>query len=286
MSERSPTPRNQYSFSRLKTFHQCPLRYRYRYIEGRREAFRSIETFLGSTLHAVLEWLYDRRDRAESPTLAAALEELARRWSEGWTEDVAVVRVGETADGAFRDGREMLSLFHRSTFARDRSETVALEQRFTMPLAPDVHFTGVADRIGRTEGGRLFIVDYKTSRSPGTPDEFSEGLQAQLYAGCAIRQRDEDEALAGYHYLRLASTSWHLVTRSLADDHLRRFGELARTARDAAELPARPGVLCAWCGFNAICPEARVPAELSGGLRLAGEMGWASLGSAAPQEDG
>jgi len=286
VSERSPTPRNLYSFSRLKAFHQCPLRYRYRYIEGRREAFRSIEIFLGSTLHAVLEWLYERRDRAGSPTLTAALDELARRWSEGWAEDVAVVRVGETADGALRDGREMLSLFHRSTFARDRSETVALEQRFTMPLAPDVHFTGVADRIGRTEGGRLFIVDYKTSRSPGTPDEFSEGLQAQLYAGCAIRQRDENEALAGYHYLRLASTNWHLVTRSRADDHLHRFGELARTARDAAEFPARPGVLCAWCGFNAICPEARVPVELSGGLRLAGGMGCASPGSAAPPENG
>ena len=273
MSERSPTPRNQYSFSRLKTFHQCPLRYRYRYIEGRREAFRSIETFLGSTLHAVLEWLYDRRDRAESPTLAAALEELARRWSEGWTEDVAVVRVGETADGAFRDGREMLSLFHRSTFARDRSETVALEQRFTVPLADGMYFSGVADRIGRTANRRLFVVDYKTSRSPGTPEEFSEGLQAQLYAGCALRRHDESEALAGYHYLRLGSTSWHLVSRSRAEQLLGRFAELAHAARDAAEFPARPGVLCAWCGFNAICPQARVPLELSGGLDLARARG-------------
>jgi RecB family exonuclease len=243
MADRAPTPRNQFSFSRLKTFHQCPLRYRYRYIEGRREAFRSIETYLGSTLHAVLEWLYDRRDRAESPTLAAALEELARRWSEGWTEDVAVVRVGETADGAFRDGREMLSLFHRSTFARDRSETVALEQRFSEPLSDDMYFSGVADRIGRTDGGRLFVVDYKTSRSPGTPEEFSEGLQAQLYAGCALRRHDESEALAGYHYLRLGSTSWHLVSRSRAEQLLGRFAELAHAA--ATPPSFRPAGSCA-----------------------------------------
>ena len=285
MAEQSPTPRNQYSFSRLKTFHQCPLRYRYRYLAGRRESFRSIETFLGSTLHAVLEWLYERRDRAEAAALAAALDEFARRWSEGWTEDVAVVRVGETADDAFRDGREMLSLFHRSTFVRDRSETIALEQRFAVTLAPDVHFTGVADRVGRTTSGRLFIVDYKTSRTPGTPDEFSEGLQAQLYAGCAIQQHEESEALAGYHYLRRATTSWHVVTRPRADDHLRRFGELARSARDAAEFPARPGVLCAWCGFNGICPEARVPVDLSGGQRLARELG-PLFGTAASPQDG
>ncbi|HOC41739.1 MAG TPA: PD-(D/E)XK nuclease family protein [Thermoanaerobaculales bacterium] len=286
MATLSPTPRHQYSFSRVKTFAQCPLRYRFRYVEGRREAFRSIETYLGSTLHAVVEWLYERRDRAEGPALPAALEELARRWGAGWTEDVAVVRAADSADGALRLGREMLSLFHRSTFARDRSETIALEARLTMQLAPDIQFTGVADRIGRIPGGRLFIVDYKTSRSPGTPDEFSEGLQAQLYAGCAIRLHDEAEALAGYHYLRSGRTSWHLVSRTRADGHLHRFGELARAARDAAEFPARPSVLCAWCGLNAICPEARVPAELSGGLRLAADRGWPPLGTAARPQDG
>ena len=203
MADRAPTPRNQFSFSRLKTFHQCPLRYRYRYLAGRREAFRSLETFLGSTMHSVLEWLYDRREHGESPSLESALEELARRWREDWTQDIAVVRIGGSAEDAFRDAREMLSLFHRSTFARDGSETVALEQRFSVPLSDDMYFSGVADRIGRTANRRLFVVDYKTSRSPGTPEEFSEGLQAQLYAGCALRRHDDSEALAGYHYLRL-----------------------------------------------------------------------------------
>jgi len=37
-------------------------------------------------------------------------------------------------------------------------------------------------------------------------------------------------------------------------------------------------VLCAWCGFNAICPSAQVPDELSGGLRLALERVTPSLG--------
>jgi putative RecB family exonuclease len=271
MADRAPTPRNQFSFSRIKTFFQCPLRYRYRYLAGRREAFRSIESFLGNTLHLVLEWLYAERERAASPTLESALDQLAVRWQQQWADDVAVVRALDTVDDSIRLGRTMLTQFHRSTFGRDRSTTLALEQRFTVHLAQDLVFTGIADRVGRTESGRLFVVDYKTSRSQGTPSEFSEGLQAPLYAGCALRQSGEEEALAGYHYLRFGTTSWHRVTTSRARYLLDRFGDLARETRSAAEFPSRPGVLCAWCGFNAICPDAQVPDELSGGLRIARE---------------
>ena len=269
MADRAPTPRNQFSFSRVKTFFSCPRRYRFRYLAGRREAFRSIETFVGNTLHLVLEWIYAERDRAGVPSLEVALEEFAARWHDQWTDEIALVRRTDAVDDWFRTGRSMLSRFHASTLERDRSTTLALEQRFTIHLEPDLVFTGIADRVGRTESGRLFVVDYKTSRSQGTQDDFSEGLQAPLYAACALLQNGEEEALAGYHYLRFASTSWHTVTKPRAQELLDRFALLAREARSAAEFPARPGVLCAWCGFNAICPAAQVPDDLSGGLRLA-----------------
>jgi RecB family exonuclease len=167
----------------------------------------------------------------------------------------------------------MLAKFHDEVFVRDRSETIALEQRFSVRLDSEVVFTGIADRVGRTNSGRLFIVDYKTSSRRGTASEFSEGLQAPLYASCAIRRHDEAEAMAGYHYLRLGSTSWHRVTRARADDLLARFLDLVTEARNAVEFPARPGVLCAWCGFNGICPSAEVPTGLAGGQSIArGEL--------------
>lgn len=269
MTGTAPTPRNQFSFSRLKTLHQCPLRYRYRYLKGMREAFRSIESFLGSTVHEVLEWLYGQRTDTSTPDLSAVLEDYAARWEASWSNDVAVIRVSDSADHSFRLGREMLSQFYRETFTRDSSVTIALEQRFSVRLDSNLIFSGIADRVGRTEHGRLFIVDYKTSSRKGTPSEFSEGLQAPLYASCALRSYDGDEALAGYHYLRHGSTSWHRVTRPRAEDLLKRFRELSTAACEATEFPARPGVLCAWCGFNAVCPSAQVPPALSGGQRLA-----------------
>ena len=269
MLDVAPTPRNLFSFSRVKTFHQCRLRYRYRYLKGLRESFRSIESYLGNVVHDVLQWLYEQRLDGASPNLPATLEEFADRWSGSWTDQVAIIRLSETADGSYRTGREMLEGFHRRIFQRDRSHTLALEQRYSVRLSPDVVFTGFADRVGRTERGRLFVVDYKTSRTEGDESEFSEGLQAPLYAACALDRHGEAEALAGYHYLRPGRTRWQPVDRHRAHRLLQRFLDLAEQANAAAEFPASPGILCAWCGFNHLCPSARVPDDLSGGLQHA-----------------
>lgn len=272
-TEIAPTPSNAFSFSRVKTFHQCPLRYRFRYIEGRKEAFRSIESYLGNVVHDVLEWLYNERDGGFKPVEEAVLEEFARRWAEGRDHTVTAIRIADEDDTYLRLGREMLSRFLRETFARDRSQTVSLEQRLSERLSDTVLFTGFADRIGRTDKGRLFVIDYKTSKSEGDGSEFSEGLQAPLYAACVLRHHEEDEVLAGYHYLRHGSTHWQQVDRDRADQLLQRFLDLVQEVEAAGDYPAEPGILCAWCGFNAICPDAQVPQSLSGGLRRAEEMG-------------
>jgi len=264
-----PNSGNVYSFSRIKCFHQCPLRYRYRYLQGLKEAFRSIESHLGNTVHDVLEWLYTERDRGSEPDEDGMLELFAAGWSGGLDGSVAIIRVDEDEESYLRTGREMLLRFFRETFARDRSETVALEQRLSVRLSKTVLFTGFADRVGRMDQGRLFVIDYKTSKSEGNGSEFSEGLQAPLYAACVLRHHGEREALAGYHYLRHGTTRWQHVDFERATQLLDRFLDLANQTDAAGDFPARPGILCAWCGFNAECPAAEVPERFSGGLRRA-----------------
>lgn len=265
----APTPSNVYSFSRVKCFQQCPLRYRFRYIQGLKEAFRSIESFLGNAVHDVLEWLYRQRDLGAAPVESTMLERFADWWGSNRDETVAIIRVDDQDEHYLKLGREMLSRFFRDTFARDRSETVALEQRLSLRLSDSIVFTGFADRIGRTEQGRLFVIDYKTSKNEGDGSEFSEGLQAPLYAACTLREHGENEALAGYHYLRHGSTRWQQVDGDRAANLMSRFLDLATEADATGEFPARPGILCAWCGFNAQCPAAEVPDRFSGGLRHA-----------------
>jgi putative RecB family exonuclease len=249
------------------------LRYRYRYLQGIKEAFRSIESFLGNTVHDVLEWMYAERDRGSTTDESTTLEKFASLWSSTCDGDVAIVRVDDNEESYLKLGREMLIRFFRDTFERDQSETVALEQRLSVRLSKEVVFTGFADRVGRMDQGRLFVVDYKTSRNEGTGSEFSEGLQAPLYAACVLRDTGEDEVLAGYHYLRHGTTRWQQIDDERATQLFERFLELANEAEAAGDFPARPGILCAWCGFNALCPAADVPERYSGGLRHAERSG-------------
>ena len=268
-SERVPTPSNSYSFSRLKSFNQCPMQYRLHYLEGLKESFRSIESYLGNAVHDILEWLYSERDRGSDPDEAKMLDRFADRWQQGIDDTVVVIRIGENPETYLRVGREMLARFHRDTFARDRSQTVSLEQRLSLRLSDKVVFTGFADRVGRTERGHLFVIDYKTSRSEGNDSEFSEGLQAPLYAASVLQHHGEEQALAGYHYLRHGTTHWQQVDTARTLRLVERFLELVSETEAAGDFPARPGILCAWCGFNAVCPAADVPDRFAGGLRYA-----------------
>ena len=106
------------------------------------------------------------------------------------------------------------------------------------------------------------MIDYKTAPREGDPSEFSEGLQAPLYAACALARNGGEACLAGYHYLRHGTTRWQQVTREDGGQLASRFLARVRETQAAQELPANPGILCAWCGFNRICPEAQVPAQL------------------------
>ncbi len=266
-----PTPSNQFSFSRLKCFEQCPFQYKLRYLKGLKEAFRSIESYLGNTVHDVLEWLYTRRAEGVDPKLEEVLERFDEAWRGNWPEDLAIVREDDGPDTFFRRGREMLTVFFNGPFTADRSETLVLERRLTRRLSDRVVFTGFADRIGRTTEGVLFVVDYKTSKNMGDQGDFSEGLQAPLYAACAMEDFGDEIAMAGYHYLRHGKSNWKNVTREEGRRLLERFSNMAEGVLDAREFPARPGILCAWCGFNHICTFAEVPEGFQGGRTLARE---------------
>ena len=106
-----------WSHSRVGLFDQCPLAYRYRYVEGIPDAFTTIEQHLGQVVHDVLEQAYAERSRGgpvDERWMAAAFERL---WHSPDLASHRVVKRGVTADDYRAEGLAMVGAYHGRVFA-------------------------------------------------------------------------------------------------------------------------------------------------------------------------
>ena len=244
-----------WSHSRVGLFDQCPLAYRYRYLDGVPDAFTTIEQHLGQVAHDVLEQAYAARSRGEPVDerwMTAAYERL---WCSPDLESHRVVKRGMTADDYRVQGLAMVSAYHGRVFAVDTSETLGLEHRFSLDLGADGGhaWAGVIDRLARLGDGTLRIIDYKTGKS--VPDPRTD-RQLQSYALHVFSEHRADTVELCIEGLRTGATLTAPFPASQAGEvrgHL-----LARIAEieGTSSWPARPSMLCDWCAFNVICPEA------------------------------
>jgi len=71
-----------YSYSRLKCFEQCPLKYKFRYIDKvRTEVKESVELFIGKRVHETLKKLYQDLWYQKMNPLVELLHYLRNEWS-------------------------------------------------------------------------------------------------------------------------------------------------------------------------------------------------------------
>jgi putative RecB family exonuclease len=244
-----------WSHSRVGLFDQCPLAYRYRYLDGVPDAFTTIEQHLGQVVHDVLEQAYAERSRGgpvDERWMTAAFERL---WH---SPDLALHRVvkrGATPDDYFAEGLVMVSTYHGRVFADDASETMDLEHRFSLDLdAGDDHaWAGVIDRLARLADGTWRIIDYKTGKT--VPDPHSD-RQLQSYALHVFAEHRADRVELCIEGLRVGATLTADFPASRAGEVRGHLLAKITEIEAASSWPARPSVLCDWCGFNAICPEA------------------------------
>lgn len=249
-------PLSTYSFSRITTFEQCPRRFRYRYIDGVREAFQGIEAFMGRQVHATIEWMFEQREGGHLPSAAEAIEHYCRVWDDALSsgeEEVRVVKQDRSADLYRRSGAAMLEQFHRRRFLPDRLETIANEHHFRVRVGGRHDFQGFIDRLARGDDGIVRVIDYKTgSRTPRT---FSgkEADQLRAYALALFLDTEERQLELVLDFLRSGKVLRQRIDRADAQEVERELAERIDAVEESTVFPPKPGNLCAWCGYNDIC---------------------------------
>lgn len=237
-----------FSYSAITTFENCPMAFRFRYLEKRPEAFVTVETHMGRVVHAVLFQAYAAGPAAVPATeLGANYREL---WMQTDTQRLHIVRQDASLEEYFQSGLDMLLAYQKRVMANDRRPSLGLEKDFLLELSKGIFFRGVVDRIARQENGCLRVIDYKTGRT-GDP---MDSLQLPAYALFAFTLTGDQSVELCFEDLREQVTKTVLFPRVHVDGVKQQLVHSIETIRLAKEFPPRPSALCRWCGFSPDCP--------------------------------
>jgi len=170
---------NRFSFSRLQTFKQCPLKHHYSYFE-KIEVPEGITTIPGSLFHRCMQKIFD----PEKPVDYTNFKEVNAALVEEYKEFDAQSTELDMKPGTLRDVVLGYLNYYRNDYAKER--ILRTEQEFEEVLDPenfpDERFVLIIDQIFEL-GTLIGIRDFKTrSRAlKYTQDEVTYNEQLLLY---------------------------------------------------------------------------------------------------------
>lgn len=179
----SPHRRDYLSYSAVKTYQDCPLKYYFRYVAGLPEATVAASLVFGSAIHRGIEHHFRALLAGNRPpTLNMMLEQYRQGWQ---TRDNTPIQFGADEDQASFEplAGKMLAAFQQSDMARPAGEILAIEEEVRGEVIP-----GLPEILARLDlviesPEALIIADWKTSRSRWTTAQVDDAAgQLLLYS--------------------------------------------------------------------------------------------------------
>ena len=245
-----------YSHSRLGTFEQCRLKYKYTYIDHIRKEGQSVEAFLGQRFHDVMEKLYAER-KFKLPTLDELQNHFNLAWDKNWNNEVFIVRKDRTTEDYRKLGLKAVEDYYKRYNPFEEGKMLGVEKQLVFHLDENGQYRvqGYIDRLMEKEDGHYEIHDYKTAGSLPEQSQLDQDRQLALY-DIAIRQKWND--------VKKVDLVWHYVIFDKEFRSSRTQEELVQlkketvslidTVETTANFPPHQSSLCNWCDYQDICP--------------------------------
>lgn len=241
------------SFSKITTFEQCPLKFKFQYI-NRFPTKTSPVLLLGQTIHSSLEKFFDFSPEKRELKLLKNL--FRREWKiernklrdEG---DFEMDKATEIEHG--KRGLMMLENFYSSQLM---SEPVQREQFVEASLNDEIQFLGRIDRLDKCmhDGKEGFkVIDYKTGK---LNERFVDFIQLFTYAWLMNEQGFKIYSSV-FYYLEPNK----MIEKSLNDEI---FEQTRNTlierslpiykAMEEDDFSPQKSALCPYCDYISMCP--------------------------------
>jgi putative RecB family exonuclease len=253
------TGRDYISWSALSTFRTCPLKYRFRYLDGLPEESVSSALVFGTGIHTAVEQHYQAQLSGDpKPDLDALLFAYRSAWL---PHDPDAIQFGSTETRASMDAlaARMLTAFLNSPAASVSGRVLGVEEEIRGMLVE-----GVPDLYGRVDlltedSDSLLITDIKTSRGKWSAEQVEDsGEQLLLYSHLA------SEIAPG----KKIATRFLVLTKTkepVVEEHVREVEPAAvkrtlagvervwRAIESGVFYPAPSTMNCSGCGYRAAC---------------------------------
>jgi putative RecB family exonuclease len=253
------TGRDYVSWSALSTYRNCPLKYKFRYVDGLPEESVSSALVFGTGIHSAVEQHYQSILSGDpKPDLDALMFAYRSAWL---PHDPDALQFGSTETRASLDtlASKMLTAFLNSTAASVQGRVLGVEEEIRGMLVE-----GVPDLYGRVDlltedSDSLIITDIKTSRGKWSQEQVEDsGEQLLLYSHLA------SEISPG----KKIATRFLVITKTkepVVEEHVRGVepGNVKRTLAGVERVwraiesgvfyPAPSTMNCSSCGYRAAC---------------------------------
>ena len=246
-----------YSHSRIGSYENCPLQYKYHYIDRiKTDRAQSVEAFMGSRVHEALEKHYKELQNSKVNSVDDLVEFYNKIWADQWTDDILIVKKEFTQENYRQTGEKAIRDYYARYAPFEDVNTIGCEIRISIPLDDGNSIAGFIDRLDCNKQGIYEIHDYKTSSHLPTQAEADADRQLALYS-IAIRNDYSDckDVRLIWHYLKFDKDVESHKTPEELETLLESIQEKVNKIEAATEFPANRSSLCDWCEYKEICPE-------------------------------
>jgi len=253
------TGRDYVSWSALSTFRTCPLKYKFRYIDGLPEESVSAALIFGTGIHTAVEQHFQALLAGDTQP---DVERLMFAYRSAWLpHDPDVIQFGSTETRGSLDAlaARMLTAFLASPAASVQGRVLGVEEEIRGMLVK-----GVPDLYGRVyllteDDDRLVVTDIKTSRGRWSQDQVEDsGEQLLLYSHLASEISPGKKIAT--RFMVLTKTKEPVVEEHVCEVEpaavkrtLAGVERVWRAIESGVFYPAPSTMNCASCGYRAAC---------------------------------
>lgn len=234
------------SFTSIDTYQQCPLKYKFNYIDKLGKLYRQERSYFsfGESLHNTLASFFQIQDLSRRN-----FDVLEKIFNKEWK------KVGYISPEEEYSAKQQALFLLRKFFETEKMDAMPLgiEEHFQIQLE-NFLITGKVDRIDPIEGKRVEIIDYKTTKY--IPKEFDEESLIQLLIyGWGISKKTGWEVvkLTNYYLLGPQKLSYECSPTDIENTE-KNLLEIAKRIQQDKEFLPKENKMCLKCDFLTICP--------------------------------